>query len=137
MDFGAYNFSAFAEFIKTASADDTIICTEPFLIEYYGEREPDYMFLSAWHVNSVPDYTSHKDSSGQERDYYAGLRVLKSRDQLTKIERTKATTYIVTNRYFMKSNPVDDEIINYIKSTYTEHPLSNHTFAIYHKRGQQ
>jgi len=135
-EFKYYDVKELSYFVNKIGKKDLIICTEPFAIEYYSLRRPDFIintneFLSENTNLASPEVTTSKQI---DDDDMGGIPIIKSLQELKEIERTNNKIWIISYRYYINTPMVIDEyIINYIKRTYKQQLISDGIYEIYYK----
>ena len=133
MRFGAYDFNKITEAASRIDKNDIVICTQPFLMEFYTQRKPDFMITAFEFADKKTDLPQFTNKDAQPLDHHAGIPLISGLSQLKSLEKSQKRIWIITNAYLFKSQSIDAGIRAYVKENYQKLPLSAKVYEIYYK----
>jgi len=106
-------------------------------MEYYAYRKPDFIIKRHKYVNRTYDVSPIINKKGEEVDARGGIPLVNDLAALKKIEGEGKTIWIITQRYFLR-NPlvIDNDVQEYIQTTYKKHRKLPSKFIVYSKPGK-
>lgn len=117
-----FAFKEIVGLVDTITKDELVIVTEPFHIEYYCRRKPDYMINSF--ENTGVKRASYIDKEGRSCDYIGGIPLIENLAELHLVLSSGKKVLLITNEYFLKKRVLESDLREYILAHFTKIPVS-------------